>query len=43
MRHERAVVAAGMVDERVEQPRREELRIAGFLEGMSQTLGQILA
>jgi hypothetical protein len=43
MRHDRAVIASGVIDERVEQARREESAIAGLLERVPQALGQVVA
>ena len=43
VRHERAVIAAGVVDEGVDQARRDEARSARGLERVAQALRQLVA
>lgn len=43
VRHQGTVIAAGVIDERVEQARRQQARVAGLLEHMPQTVREVLA
>jgi len=40
--HQRAVIAAGMIGERIEQTGRQEPRVTGLLQGVPETLRQIV-